>query len=144
MLARRETKVEEIIIGRGEHDRDLIEFLTDVADERQIDMGLITLIGAVKKAKLLYYRQDEKKYHPVPERDGPFEIISGVGNISLKDGARFVHLHLALSDHDGALIGGHADSGTIIFALEYSIAKLSAEKLERGFDPQTGLMLWRS
>ncbi|MFW2331701.1 MAG: PPC domain-containing DNA-binding protein [Nitrospinota bacterium] len=135
--------VEELIVGNIPFEADLLKYLTEFATERSITVGTISLIGAVKEAKLLFYDQSRKIYNPVEGLDGPFEITSGIGNISLLEEKVFVHLHLTLSDANGRVFGGHLSDGTIMFAGEFSIYKLGGKQLKRRFDETTGLNLWQ-
>jgi predicted DNA-binding protein with PD1-like motif len=72
----------------------------------------------------------------------PMEVLSLVGNVSLKDGQPFIHAHITLSDEKGQSFGGHLMEGTIVFAAEFIIEELEGENLEREFDKTTGLALW--
>ncbi len=89
-----------------------------------------------------YYRQDERRYVDMEIKKN-VEILSGLGNISLKDGKPFVHLHLVLGQEDGSCVGGHAMPGCVIFAAEAALFALDGLPLEREYDPETGLALWR-
>lgn len=122
--------------------QDLLAAVKAACDERGITKAQVQLIGALERASLSYYLQDERKYvgYELPEH---CEILCGAGNVSLKDGESFVHLHLTLSRADGSCLGGHAMPGCPIFAAEACIMPVGGEPLERGFDEATGLFLWR-
>jgi predicted DNA-binding protein with PD1-like motif len=125
-----------------DEDDDLLDGLTRVAGELAIQAGSVQVIGAVKKLVLGYYDQDEREYRML-EPGGHFEIASGLGNISLKDGAPFVHLHVVASDESGAALGGHVMPGNVVFAAEAWISVLSADTLpERHPEERRGLALW--
>ncbi len=121
---------------------DLLEALTEVCKEHDITRGTVQCIGALEKATIGFYLQEEQRYisHPVNE---PVEILVGAGNVSLKDGEPFIHLHLTLGLQDGGCLGGHTMPGCPIFACEACIIKLDGMPLERGFDEPTGLPLWK-
>jgi predicted DNA-binding protein with PD1-like motif len=74
--------------------------------------------------------------------DRPLEILSGIGNVSLKEGRPFVHLHLTLGDDTGRRRGGHAMPGCRIFAAEAAILKAEGPNKHRVYDEATGLFLW--
>jgi hypothetical protein len=130
------------IICRLPMDSDLIVTLNQLCAQRNLTRGSVSLIGAVQRAVLGYYRQDEQKYVSV-ELDEHLEIISGIGNISLKDGQPFVHLHLGLSREDCTMLGGHCMPGTIIYACEAILTPLPGRDLIRELDTPTGLPLWK-
>jgi len=130
------------ILSRLPKGKDLIEALTEAAATIKTTKAQVTVIGALEKAKLGYYLQDERRYIDFTF-DEHVEILCGMGNISLKDGKPFVHLHLTLSRKDCSCLGGHAMAGNIIFAAEACITPVAGEALERGFDDPTGLYLWK-
>lgn len=123
-------------------DADLIDTLNALCAERGVERGVVQLIGALQKGKLGYYIQSEQRYvfHEVNEA---VEILVGLGNISLKDGKPFVHLHLTLSKQDCSTMGGHAMPGCVIFAAECAIFPLEGAPLVRELDTATGLPLWK-
>jgi hypothetical protein len=129
-------------LSRLPKGKDLIEALTEAAATIKTTKAQVTVIGALEKAKLGYYLQDERRYIDFTF-DEHVEILCGMGNISLKDGKPFVHLHLTLSRKDCSCLGGHAMAGNIIFAAEACITPVAGEALERGFDDPTGLYLWK-
>ena len=60
----------------------------------------------------------------VPTRTGHVEICAGLGNVTIRDGAPFIHLHLVLSERDAAAVGGHAMEGCRAFVVEAYFRKL--------------------
>lgn len=121
---------------------DLLTALKDACTARGITKAAIQVIGALECAKLGYYLQDERRYidYALPEH---CEILCGAGNVSLKDGQAFVHLHLSLSKSDGSCLGGHAMEGCPVFAAEAVLLPVPGAELARGFDEATGLFLWQ-
>ncbi|MBI4828587.1 MAG: DNA-binding protein [Nitrospinae bacterium] len=139
----RQYDVRKVHMGRASEGADLLNMLNEVCREREIRAGAVSLVGAVSCAVLMYYRQETKRYETLPEITQGMEIIAGTGNVSLKDGAPFVHLHLLLADEQGQTVAGHLAEGTIVFACEYTITELDGPALERAHDGDTGLYLWR-
>lgn len=131
-----------ILMGRVPHDADLLQWLTHFVQENHIRLGEISLIGAVKKAVLGYYHQDRQEYEQLVI-DRPLEIANGTGNVSLKDGKPFVHLHVTLADDRGTAFGGHVAEGTRVFACEVIIREFTGAELSRHKDETTGLTLWK-
>jgi predicted DNA-binding protein with PD1-like motif len=141
MAMLRRMNVKERIIGRIEHGADLLEALGGLCRERDIRLGWFEGLGAVKKAALSFYDQQTHEYRVV-EIDRPLEITGLAGNISVKEGAPFVHAHVTFADDAGRAFGGHLAAGTIVFACEIMIEVLDGPVLERLFDETTGLSLW--
>ena len=125
---------------RAEHDSDLVQFVTELAEKEEITVATFTAIGALKRAKLEFYDQEKHEYHEIT-LDSPQEIASCVGNISVKEGKPFVHAHAVLADKNGNTKAGHLLEG-IIFAAEVHLRELKGAKLERKYDKVTGLSLW--
>ena len=141
MAVVREVKAVKMFMGKLEFGADLLEEITRICVDRDIHLGWVEALGAVKKARLGYYNQKEREYH-FYELDQMLEITNLVGNDSIKDGVPIVHAHVTFSDKDGHAYGGHLAPGTIVFACEVVIQVLDGPKFERGLDQETGLPLW--
>ncbi len=128
-------------MGRLPHGSDLLEALTGLCREKDVTLGRIEALGAVSRAKIGYYDQTERTYgfHEIAE---PLEILTLVGNVSLKDGEVMVHAHVTLAHEDGRAVGGHLAAGTEVFACEYMIEAFDGAPLLRSNDEETGLPLW--
>jgi len=138
-----QVKKGRVFIGRFRAETGLLEALTDFCKKENIQLGVFSVIGALTRAKLGFYKQDEKKYAECVSLDKRLEITSCMGNISLLDSEIFVHAHITLADHNGAAYGGHLMSGSTIFAAEYYIKELKGATFKRMYDPETGLNLWK-
>jgi predicted DNA-binding protein with PD1-like motif len=125
---------------RVEHDSDFLDFLTDLARKQKLTTAAFTAIGALKQAKLGFYDQ-ERHVYVESLLAGPQEIASCVGNVSVKDGAPFVHAHVVLASQSGVVRAGHLLAGRV-FAAEVHLIELVGEKIERKNDAVTGLSLW--
>jgi uncharacterized protein len=127
-------------MARLDHGKDIIGQITYLAKENEIKTGFLSVIGALSRAELGYYDQVSQKYGKI-QIDGPMELVSCLGNVSLRDGEPFVHAHAVLSDREGKVWGGHLNSGTV-FAAELYMQELLGLNLERVPDSITGLNLW--
>ena len=142
MAEYKKVKASKIIMGKLDHNSDLLEELTAVCIKEGITLGHVEAIGAIKKGKVGYYDQSKREYTFL-DLNEPLEITALKGNISLKDGTSFVHAHITLSDDAGKCFGGHLAPGTIVFACEFIIHSFEGEAFERHFDAVTGLPLWK-
>ena len=120
---------------------DLLGELTRMATELGMRAGTVQVIGAVSSLVLGYYHQDRKEYETL-DTPGHWEIASGLGNVSIRDGAPFVHIHIVASGSDGSAVGGHLMAGTEVFAAEAYVRALDGEAPVRVPDEHTGLALW--
>lgn len=129
------------MIFRLDYGADIQDAITLICRRKKIKSAVVVFIGAVKRATVGWYDQKSKKYKKI-SISKPMEIVSGTGNISIKEGKPFLHAHISLSDKNGKLSGGHLFSPTPVFACEVFILKTD-EKLARKFDVRTGLFLWQ-
>jgi len=134
-------KINKLVWLEIKHGDDLHGAITGYCLKNKIKAGLILAVGALKNAKVSFYDQAKKKYL-AETFNRPLEILSCLGNVSLKDGQPFVHAHLTVSDKSGRVFGGHLEKGSIVFACECAILETSGELLNRKFDKLTALNLW--
>lgn len=114
--------------------------ILELANNLSIDSGLVVGIGAVTDVKLGYFDIDSKEYS---SRDfsGEYELISFTGNISLRDGQRFIHTHVSISDSSYKVIGGHLFDAKIAAGGEFILSP-GGISINRKFDSDVGLALW--
>ncbi|MBU1273852.1 MAG: DNA-binding protein [Proteobacteria bacterium] len=138
----REVTASRRLMGRLPQGADLLEALNELCARENITAGEVKAIGALTKAALGFYNQNSREYEYVT-LDQHLEIVSLLGDVSLKDGQPFVHAHVALGDGQGRLWGGHLAPGSEVFACEVMLTVYETpEPFERGFDQGTGLLLW--
>lgn len=130
------------LAGRLDFRSDLLEGLTGLCLENGIEFAAVQVIGALQGARLAVFDQQRRTYEDLA-LPGEWEIAAGHGNISLKGGRPFPHVHLVLSNREGRTVGGHLVEGCTVFACEFVLQELRAEGTpERRPDEQTGLALW--
>ncbi len=131
-------------IAKLNYESDLLEEINKICISENIKAGSISAIGAISSLKLGFFDQVTKEYlYTTYTYDEPMEIVSCSGNVSLKDGKPFCHLHLIASDRKGKCIGGHLTNGTAVYACEVIIQEYLGEDLIRDTDEQTKLTLWK-
>jgi len=127
-----------VSLDRGE---DLLEGLNQAVAQLGFQAATIQVIGGLEAARLGYFDPQRKEY--LPTSTGHVEISSGLGNVSIRDGKPFIHLHLVVSDPDGEAMGGHAMAGCIAFVVEAYLRALSGPPPVREERPGMGLKVWR-
>lgn len=142
-MFRLQYKYKRTFIGSIPSDADLYDTLSKIVIEEDIRIGKIMAIGAVTNAVIGYFDQNKKEYLKIELHDG-FEILSCIGNVSVRDGKPFVHAHITLSDREGKVFGGHLMPGTKVFACEVFIDEYAGEDLIREKDASTDLFLWKN
>ena len=137
-----ESKIRRVIFARLSEDEDLLRAVTLRAKQARITAGFFILIGALKKAKLGFYREGE--YKPI-EISEPLEIASCIGNISVKEEELVVHAHLSVSNERGEAFGGHLLPGCVVSVnAELVLVEAVDLRLQRFFDKETKLYLWEA
>ena len=131
-----------LFVGRLPQGIDLINSIEEFCKKALIQMAAFSVIGAVSSATIGAYDQKQQVYVTFKE-EAPLEIVSCTGNVSLKEGKPFIHAHILLADEQGKTTGGHLFSETIIYAGEINLQELTGKPMERTYDNDTGLMLWK-
>lgn len=87
--------------------QDLFDEIEAFVKERHIEAGcVLSAVGSLTHATLRLANRD---YYN--EYEGHFEIVSMTGTVSIHGS----HLHVSISDGDGATVGGHLVSGCKIY-----------------------------
>ena len=120
---------------------DIHERVTAFCVEHRIRKGWINVLGATEEVKLGYYDQARHRYHDRVFKE-ELEIVSCMGNVSLKEGKPFLHLHAAMGDTKLRMWGGHLFPGSKVFAAEVCVQEVEGAALKRLPDASTGLFLW--
>ncbi|MDG6988349.1 MAG: DUF296 domain-containing protein [Nitrososphaerota archaeon] len=113
------------------------EDIASVAAREGIKTALVSGIGGVKEVKLAYFNQETRKYEEHDFRE-ELEVTSLLGDITVKDGAPFLHLHGTFGRRDMSVLGGHVVSATVSPLLEFVITPTSNRAVRR-FDESVGL-----
>ncbi len=124
---------------RVPEDEELVSYVNKFCDKNGIKMATLSAIGSLKKAKLGYFDISKGKYEEIDVED-VHELLLATGNVSIKDGKPFSHIHAILGYKDGSVKGGHLLKGTV-FVAELYIEELKGDVLERV--PHGNLHLWK-
>lgn len=136
----KEGEIARVIVERFRSGEDILEGLTDLVRRNNISAGSFTALGAVDKACVGFFRGNGE-YSQI-QMNGPLEILSCIGNVSLKEGAPFVHTHITMSDDKGRTYGGHVMPGCVVGAtFEVTLHAYTGMDLRRERDDQTKLYL---
>lgn len=132
-------KTGKMIFARLVEGEDLLTGITQVAAKAKISAGFFFLIGTLRSAKLGFFH--EGKYETIG-MEQPLEIVSCLGNVSVKEGEVFAHAHVAVSDEKGRTFGGHVMPGCVIGVTgELVLIEALGIRLVREFDDKTKLSL---
>lgn len=133
-------KLGSIYMFRVPEDAELVSYLAEFAKERGIRVGIIGAIGALKDCTIGFYDQQEQKYEYIRIEE-EVELANLSGNISVKEGHPFVHVHVVLGRRDGSTYSGHLVEAKV-FVAEVLVAELVGDK-ELVREKHGGLWLWK-
>jgi uncharacterized protein len=128
---------------RLERHSDLLLGLREAAAALDIEAGTVQILGAVEELAVAYFRQDVKRFDDPLQYPEPYEIAGGFGNVSLKNGKPYVHIHVTGSRADGKAVGGHLVEGTRVFLIEAYFRRLDGPAPERKHEEDLGLWVWQ-
>ncbi len=139
------------VVGRLQRGDNLRDALLSIAASHDIHFASVSAIGAFTRASFCEYDQHAQRYLEPIAFDGGMEVLSLNGNLSVLDGAPFLHVHALCSKEvtgaDGhrriETFGGHIVEAHV-FALEFVIDGHGGEPLHRAHDDVTGLALWKA
>src|SRR5205823_11244456 len=126
---------------RLDRGADMLKELNEAAAKLGVEAGTVQAIGAVSELVIGYFDQLRKEYRTT-SLPSSFEIGSGIGNVSLKDGKPFVHLHVVATGPDGASLGGHLMPGAKVYLIEAYLRRLGGAAPVREQDDDLGLAVW--
>ncbi len=111
--------------------QDIKIALENFVKEKNIKAGfIVTCVGSLERAVL---RMADENITEAYNRK--FEITSLVGTLS-PDG---IHLHIALADETGKIIGGHLKEGSCVYSTaEIIIGESETHTFSRLHDKETG------
>ncbi|MDE1853704.1 MAG: DUF296 domain-containing protein [Thaumarchaeota archaeon] len=119
------------------------EDIVSITVREKVATAKVEAIGGVNRLRLAYFNHQTKKYeeHDYSEF---LEVAGLIGNITLKDGKQFLHVHGTFGRRDLSVIAGHVVSATVFPLLEVSITPMR-NKAIRKFDDEIGLnVIYRS
>lgn len=104
-----------------------------------IGFATMTGLGAVSGATISYWNAETRQYE-AHELNEQMEVVSLIGNVTIKEGAPFTHIHVTLGRRDLSIIGGHFNDATVHPNLEIWLQRES-ETVERLLDETSGIFL---
>ena len=113
--------------------------LIDFCRAQGIGYAALSGLGAVGSVDLAYFNDETGEYetHAIAEQ---LEVIGLTGNVTLKDGAPFAHVHATFGGRDLSVRGGHVMEMTVKPNLEIWLTR-GTEDVVRLPDEESGLYL---
>ncbi|HEX5420627.1 MAG TPA: DUF296 domain-containing protein [Gammaproteobacteria bacterium] len=115
--------VYQVDFGAGD---EILSGLTELAEREHITSAYITGLGGLSTGMLGWGDPSNGAFKKVPI-DKKCELVSLVGNISLRNGKPYVHLHGVVAFSDGSTKGGHVLEAHVAPIAEITVVATSAE-----------------
>lgn len=141
MYKYKEVKEGTFVLSIDNHQL-LVAALADFCTSKGILAGSINGIGAISEATFRFLDPATKKYVDKTFAE-QMEITALIGNISEKDGAPYLHVHVTAGRRDYSCIGGHLLEARINGACELVVESWPGTALGRYADPETGMNLYK-
>ena len=141
LLAEGTEKTYAVVFDAGD---EVIQGLTQFAKDEGFDAAHFTALGAFARATLGYFDLETQDYVHIPVNE-QVEVLSLVGDVSLKDGASKdgqpqIHAHVVVGKRDGTAHGGHILEAFVRPTLEVTLSETPAH-LKRRMVKEFGLAL---
>ena len=142
-VSKAESKTGRTVFIRLRENEDLLNVITEKAEQNHVNAGFFFAIGIIKRAVIGFYK--DRKYKQI-EIAGPLEVVSCLGNISMReDGELVAHAHISVADQEGRMFGGHLLAGCPIDATgELVLVETPEAKLKKVLEKKLNLYLWHS
>ena len=128
------------VLSLDNHVR-IAEALAAFCEEKKVTAGTVSGIGAISSATFRFLDPATKQYVD-KTFDEQMEITNLTGNISVKDGKPYLHLHVTAGRRDYTCVGGHLLDARVNGACELVVEDFGMNEWGRRFDEETGLNLY--
>lgn len=135
-------KYADTYVVRIDKGEEIIASLQALCEQENIQLASVSGIGAADRAVIGLYDVANRQYHKT-ELEGAMEITSLLGNVTRKDGAVYLHLHINLCDKNMHIIGGHLNECRIGATGEIIVRSIPGQVGRLLDEEVTGLNLFR-
>ena len=128
---------EDVILVRLDKGDEIVKSLLEVVKREGVSLASVSGIGATDNFEVGVFDLDRADYNHF-RFSGNHEIVSLVGNVTTKDGAPYLHLHITCAGEGGKIVGGHLFEAGISLTAEIFLQKATG-KAERLRDETLGI-----
>jgi uncharacterized protein len=128
-----------VFVVRLDPEEEIVTALASFCEANRIDAGTVSGIGSARHAVIAFFDRDRREYESMTIEEDT-EIASLTGNVALKDGKAFLHLHATLASRRFQVFAGHLMEARVASTTEVVIRPAEGW-IQRAFDPQSGLYL---
>ena len=107
-----------------------------IAKREEVATARVEAIGGVEELRLAYFDRGTKRYEEHDFKEF-LEVTGILGNVTLKDGTPFLHIHGTFGRRDLSTLAGHVMTAKVFPLLEVVITPTKNRALRR-FDDDLG------
>ena len=108
-----------------------------IVSKEKVATARVEAIGGVEELRLAYFNRNSKRYEEHDFREF-LEVAGILGNVTLKGGKPFLHVHGTFGRRDLSALAGHVVTAKVFPLLEVVITPTRNRALRR-FDDELGL-----
>jgi len=128
---------EDTILVRLDKGDEIAKSILEVAKKEGLTLASLSGIGATDDFEVGVFDLERADYEHF-RFGGNHEIVSLVGNVTMKEGSPYIHLHITCAGEGGKIVGGHLFEAKISLTAEIFLHKC-ADKAERMRDETLGI-----
>lgn len=117
--------LKDIHVLRVDQDEEVLSEIIRACEEKGIRSAVLLGLGLLYKCKIAFFDPDKQIYRTM-EIGEPLELASLIGNVSLKEGKPFAHVHVVLGS-ENRTVAGHLVEGYVAGTAEIMIFELEGE-----------------
>ena len=125
------------IVVRLDKGDEVAKCLLEVAEKEGVALASVAGIGATDDFNVGVFDLDANEYKRL-HYTANHEINALTGNLTVKDGKPYLHLHITCTNDDGKVVGGHLFDARISLTAEIFVHRLSGSA-ERKYDENLGI-----
>ena len=114
---------EDTVLVRLDKGDEIVKSLIEVAAKEKLTLASVSGIGATDDFEVGVFDLERSDYEHF-RFGGNHEIVSLVGNLTTKDGAPYIHLHITCAGDGGKIVGGHLFEAKISLTAEIFLHKV--------------------
>ena len=138
----RSGNIGRVFVLKFEDGDSLIEGITKVASDENVDAGFVMLLGGMRQAGMVCGpKEPVLPPDPIWQEFSDGREILGVGSIFLKDGEPAVHLHGAVGKAGATLTGCVRRDDKVFLVVEATILEITGISAKKVTNQNTGISM---
>ncbi len=121
----RSFELKRVHILRVDQGKEVLSEILRACEESGIKAAIIIGLGLLSRSRIAFFDTETQSYRYM-DLEEPMELASLIGNVSMKDGKPFAHIHVVLGN-ERRTSAGHLIEGYVSGTAEIKIFELEGE-----------------